>query len=65
MGLEISKTSIIVEKSKNNISNSNSIYYLITQILKNLINLNTIILIQFNITILNNISILNPYSFDI
>lgn len=65
MGLEISKTSIIVEKSKNNISNSNSIYYLITQILKNLINLNTIILIQFNITILNNISIPNPYSFDI
>lgn len=65
MGLEISKTSIIVEKSKNNISNSNSIYYLITQILKNLINLNTITLIQFNITILNNISILNPYSFDI
>lgn len=65
MGLEISKTSIIVKKSKNNISNSNSIYYLITQILKNLINLNTITLIQFNITILNNISILNPYSFDI
>lgn len=65
MGNEISKTSIIVEKSKNNISNSNSIYYLITQILKNLINLNTITLIQFNITILNNISILNPYSFDI
>lgn len=65
MGLEISKTSIIVEKSKNNISNSNSIYYLITQISKNLINLNTITLIQFNITILNNISILNPYSFDI
>lgn len=65
MGLEISKTSIIVEKSKNNISNSNSIYYLITQILKNLINLNTITLIQFNITILNNISIPNPYSFDI
>lgn len=64
MGLEISKTSIIVEKSKNNISNSNSIYYLITQILKNLINLNTLTLIQFNITILNNISILNSYSFD-